>query len=141
MSFILILVSIFHSRRFRSIRNSFLSRGLLRGSQWGGSSDGWRLIFYNFDGWWLNFRAFNGWRLLLWKFSPRVLANINFCINLFQLLCFGGCLGLSFIKFQNTFRYTQVLRSCNVQKECFWEHGNWFSSLELDSSGARSPWR
>ena len=27
------------------------------------------------------------------------------------------------------------------EKEYFSEHGNWFSSLELDASWARSPWR
>ena len=33
-----------------------------RGSQWGGSFDGWRLIFFfSFDGWWLLVGAFDGW--------------------------------------------------------------------------------
>ena len=35
---------------------------------------------------------------------------LNFCINLYQMLWFGCCLGLSLMKFHNIFRYKQEVR-------------------------------
>ena len=55
-------------------------------------------------------------------------------------LCFGGCLGISHLKFWNILRYKKVVRSFNVQRECFWEHGLWLFQLR-ESSGAKSLWR
>ena len=77
-------------------------------------------------GWWL-------WRLTVisWKFSPRVFVHIYFCINLYEQLWFGGCLGLLLVKFRNIFRYKQVLRCCNVLKECFENVGTGFPVWRL----------
>ena len=55
-------------------------------------------------------------------------------------MCFRSWLGLSLLKFRNIFRCKQVVRSCNVLTESFWEHGNWFFQLK-SSSGARRSWR
>lgn len=54
-----------------------------------------------------------------WKFSARVLVNINLCmksnINCSKL----NCLALSFLKFRNSFRYKQVERSLMSRESVF----------------------
>ena len=54
------------------------------------------------------------------------------------MLCFGGCLGLSHLKFPNILRYSKAVRSYNVSRECFDNVAHGFSS-EKDSPGAKSP--
>ena len=104
--------------RFK-VNCSLRAGSLVRGSQWGGSFDGWL------------FSSFGGWRLLS--------GNLNQQLP-FMLLCFGGRLGLTLLEFRNIFRYKQVLRSCDVLRVCFRKHRNWFFQFE-GSSWRRSPWR
>ena len=104
--------------RFK-VNCSLRAGSLVRGSQWGGSFDGWL------------FSSFGGWRLLS--------GNLNQQLP-FMPLCFGGRLGLTLLEFRNIFRYQQVLRSCDVLRVCFRKHRNWFFQFE-GSSLRRSPWR
>ena len=69
--------------------------------------------------------SFDGFK---WKFSPRVLVNINFCINLlitstvvFWRLSWAFSYEID-MKFRNNFRYKPVLRSC--------VEGNVFENME-----------
>ena len=78
------------------------------------------------------------WKGELYEDYSFIQLNLPKRITKCRLLWFWSCLGLSPMKFRNIFRYKQVERSCNVSKECFWEHGNWFFQFRV-SSGARLP--
>lgn len=92
--------------------NLWGSAPTLWGSQWDGSFDAILTV---------NFLQFWRLKVIKWKFNP-----ISHNLTLYKIYINYRVLEivLAFLSFRNNFRYTQFLKSCNVQKECFlrtWE--------------------